>query len=877
MSTTRLTFATHSTQIQGARSNQEDSYDVGVLYTGEQGELEARSCRHSAPPASYDGIYAIVADGMGGHDDGEKASAAVVQYFPVALARTGNLRDAAEMANNHLGKLKARGEIAANAGCTLVACMLRHNKWLSTVSVGDSYILMQRGDVVEQLNELHTRGAQLDSLVLAGQMSAEDAAREGRRGALTSAIMGRPLAECDYKDEETYAARLGELRRDDRILLTSDGVLTFGLDNIRELCQQTQGQSPKSLVNGIMRNVEGINHPKQDNATIVCLQGTSPDGPAFRPEALGRFGKSGGARPPRQAVIVAGGAVSLLMAIGAGYMIFGGEDPQPNAGTGSASTGQTQPAGENQEKPDEQKKDETQTPATTPDDQKKEEVKTPTPANAAYVKVDKESGSMSVANTQNEAFMLSKWKEWANKDASGKPVFEAEFNASPDKAQTLLQLIYAWQNTGIDEKTGPVKAELAKLIDETITRSEINESTELKIVKAYYLSLSEQVKEGQQPEWVKDFPADQVKSLSQGVVKDIAKYLATKYEINIGTLAPDISCTWDKDKLSCTADEQVKACKWADECTAKTLEEVKADDVAWAGTLAALIIAAETDSKDEKVKKAVENAKKLLKDVQVSSDQPNSSLLLCYYRARTNKNAEWTKDFYKAFVDHEPAVDERYKVLLEPLKLKCCKALLSPPNNAKFDAKNSKQIKTLYEKMENKKDFLVFLIKTLKVVHQAENFNTQLKPEAQSQINKEQFDEAWKQLKSWYDKEKDKISLFVSVFGAEVYEVLGTHLNKTSALAILAVHAYYSTGDARSVLKEVIPNIQVEEFSAEESLKQIIEILITEDVKAKNSLIAAQKTGDDVGSQRQNKWKQDGTEMFKNFTGMLYSSVCNKS
>ncbi len=670
MSTTRLTFATHSTQIQGARSNQEDSYDVGVLYTGEQGELEARSCRHSAPPASYDGIYAIVADGMGGHDDGEKASAAVVQYFPVALARTGNLRDAAEMANNHLGKLKARGEIAANAGCTLVACMLRHNKWLSTVSVGDSYILMQRGDNVEQLNDLHTRGAQLDSLVLAGQMSAEDAAREGRRGALTSAIMGRPLAECDYKDEETYAARLGELRRDDRILLTSDGVLTFGLDNIRELCQQTQGQSPKSLVNGIMRNVEGINHPKQDNATIVCLQGISPDGPAFRPEALGRFGKSGGARPPRQAVIVAGGAVSLLMAIGAGYMIFGGEDPQPNTSTGS--TEQTQPAGENQEKPDEQKqdneqkKDETQTPAPAPDDQKKEEVKTPTPENAAYVKVDKESGSMSVANTKNEAFMLSKWKEWANKDASGKPVFEAEFNASPDKAQTLLQLIYAWQNTGIDEKTGPVKAELAKLIDETIARSEFNESPELKIVKAYYLSLSEQAKDGQQPEWVEDFPADQVKNLKKEVVKDIAKYLAAKYNINIGTLAPDISYTFENGKLSCSDGDLVVACGWAKGCTEQMLAE-ETDDASKASSLALLVIVAEADAKDDEVKKAAEQAKKLLKDIQVSPDQPNSSLLLCYYRARTSKNAEWTRDFYKVFVDQEPAVDERYVALRQPL------------------------------------------------------------------------------------------------------------------------------------------------------------------------------------------------------------------
>lgn len=250
-------------QIIGTRPEQEDCF--AALSLGGKGSL------------------LVLADGMGGHSDGEKASACVVNDI-VRTFRAAqepfllNLAEVAEHANAALGKEKQANRIAADAGCTLIIVRISHGAF-DYLSIGDSYLFYQApGHGLYKRNKLHTVAVELEERGI----PKEEIEANPKRKALTCAVMGRQL---------TRDPHIGSipLAPGGRILVTSDGLLSLSHGKVdaylRATAPNPQGDIA-DIVTTLLDAVVKLNRERQDNTTVVGYQeppeGTSADTPAVK-------------------------------------------------------------------------------------------------------------------------------------------------------------------------------------------------------------------------------------------------------------------------------------------------------------------------------------------------------------------------------------------------------------------------------------------------------------------------------------------------------------------------------------------------------------------------------------------------------------------
>lgn len=162
----------------------------------------------------------LVADGMGGHQAGEIASAAVVDEFAPLVGRASLTID-----DVHATIAAARRRVVslppgqgAGAGTTLAGVVIAdvdgEGYWL-TVNLGDSRTYRLSGDAFEQVSVDHSV---VQELVDSGVLTAEAAHHDTRRNVITRAIGAGSDGEPDYW---LLPAEAG-----DRILVCSDGLST---------------------------------------------------------------------------------------------------------------------------------------------------------------------------------------------------------------------------------------------------------------------------------------------------------------------------------------------------------------------------------------------------------------------------------------------------------------------------------------------------------------------------------------------------------------------------------------------------------------------------------------------------------------------------
>jgi protein phosphatase len=171
-----------------------------------------------------DGLY-LVADGMGGHDGGELASAAVIETFERAYAETPQPFELSGLQTWLTEANRAVYDIAegrAGTTLTLLANVLHQGKeQLVVANVGDSrtYRYRVNDETFLQLTQDHSAVAEMVRL---GQLSAEEARDHPARNVITRAVGStlRLLA-----DVVLLEARVG-----DRFLLCTDG-LTGGVED----------------------------------------------------------------------------------------------------------------------------------------------------------------------------------------------------------------------------------------------------------------------------------------------------------------------------------------------------------------------------------------------------------------------------------------------------------------------------------------------------------------------------------------------------------------------------------------------------------------------------------------------------------------------
>lgn len=212
----------------------------------------------------------VVADGMGGHEAGDRASAAVVDAFRPLVLRSDltvpevvQAIDAAHTAVAAIAATTKRG-----AGSTLTAAIaVRHDgseKWL-IVNIGDSRSYRLLGDRLEQITVDHSVAQEM---VDSGRLAREDMASFPGRNVITRAV-GEERSAADFW--------LLPIVTGERLLLCSDG-LTSELTDESLRAGLTLGGSPDATAAAL--TAQAVAAGGRDNVTVVVVDvvagGASP-------------------------------------------------------------------------------------------------------------------------------------------------------------------------------------------------------------------------------------------------------------------------------------------------------------------------------------------------------------------------------------------------------------------------------------------------------------------------------------------------------------------------------------------------------------------------------------------------------------------------
>ena len=213
-------------QIQGARRRQEDAFAIEELAGGAR--------------------LLLVADGLGGLPAGDVASREASQEFVrVFRADAGSgkgaapewMRHALGEADAHLHRHQSGAPELMGMSTTIVALRAQGDE-ACALSVGDSYLMLLRHDMLYVLNDLHREGS-----------------------ALTSCL-GAQL-------RQVWALDALEVGSGDRFVLATDGITTLGEATIKE--RVASAATAQAAVGALLTAIEDAMAMHQDNATVVAM------------------------------------------------------------------------------------------------------------------------------------------------------------------------------------------------------------------------------------------------------------------------------------------------------------------------------------------------------------------------------------------------------------------------------------------------------------------------------------------------------------------------------------------------------------------------------------------------------------------------------
>ncbi len=312
-------------QHKGQREAQQDAFGFSAL--------------NDAAFARHGGYLAVLADGMGGLQNGVWASTRGVRAFrdayaakapaePIAQALSRALRLANAVVHDEAERLDLLGDM----GSTLVAAVV-HDMSLHWINAGDSRVYLFEAGRLMCLSTDHNYGEKLKHDVLKGLMSASEAAAHPARNSLTSNL-GRP--EPLMFDSSPAPIRLSPGAW---VLLCSDGLSGVLAD--AEISRELYGD-PQQACDRLLNAAIGRGLRNQDNTTVVVFHIPKADGvpqQATRSRAIYPASASADDRtrlmrlvPPIGGVLCAG----LLAAAGLLWL-----RSQPVTPSGAAASGTT--------------------------------------------------------------------------------------------------------------------------------------------------------------------------------------------------------------------------------------------------------------------------------------------------------------------------------------------------------------------------------------------------------------------------------------------------------------------------------------------------------------------------------------------------------
>lgn len=207
------------------------------------------------------GLWAV-ADGMGGHEAGEVASAAVVdrlRRLPVTAdldALAADAIDALQQVNGDLIELARSKDSERTIGTTVVGIAIADGRF-RCFWAGDSRAYWIRGGEIMRLSRDHSL---VQDLVDAGMIKPEEADRHENANVITRAVGVRESLDVDCIS--------GEARSGDMFLLASDG-LTRVVDDgemVAELGRGSLEQAADRLIETVLER------GAPDNVSLIIVR-----------------------------------------------------------------------------------------------------------------------------------------------------------------------------------------------------------------------------------------------------------------------------------------------------------------------------------------------------------------------------------------------------------------------------------------------------------------------------------------------------------------------------------------------------------------------------------------------------------------------------
>jgi serine/threonine protein phosphatase PrpC len=284
---------------KGRRESNEDAAILAVL-----------------PPSSALRAYAVLSDGMGGHNAGEVASRLTVEIFKEKVQAFAARPDIQSLPPAKIEaeirewiaevnrEIYQRGKASAEQkgmGATLAFAMVLADDRLVVANVGDSRVFLVSGLSVRQLSVDHTALAEQRRALGSDSVAPEDDASNPFAHALTRSLGQEKKVDPDVRSDVT-------LGPGDVVLLTTDGV-TDVLEAERFLTALETTGSLQEAANEIYRLA--FEAGSKDNVSVALLSRGTP-----ARLGLGKAGQPASAEPPPSpsgdGMLIAGAASAPL-------------------------------------------------------------------------------------------------------------------------------------------------------------------------------------------------------------------------------------------------------------------------------------------------------------------------------------------------------------------------------------------------------------------------------------------------------------------------------------------------------------------------------------------------------------------------------------
>lgn len=220
-----------------------------------------------------DALLLLLADGMGGHIQGEMAATIALQTIGSLFQQNANpyvkkpekfLEDSFFAAHREIHRYRAINNLPETPRTTIVACLIQHNSayW---AHCGDSRLYwMRHGQILARTRD-HSR---IETLIAQGKVDPSERDTHPERNKLFNCLgaPNMPIVEL---------SRRASLQSGDVILLCSDGLWSVLPDHV--LAQSLQQNTVVRAVPELLATATGIAGKTSDNVTALAMmwEGTS--------------------------------------------------------------------------------------------------------------------------------------------------------------------------------------------------------------------------------------------------------------------------------------------------------------------------------------------------------------------------------------------------------------------------------------------------------------------------------------------------------------------------------------------------------------------------------------------------------------------------